>query len=78
MFVSNFELYQKVMSIKDQVPCLKELYTFDHIEGAKHWSELRINDTSALEKVEAIKKQSQLNRLPLLYILQEQQVHPRE
>ncbi|MEY3873878.1 MAG: hypothetical protein RL363_599 [Bacteroidota bacterium] len=56
MFVSNFELYQKVMSIKDQVPCLKELYTFDHIEGAKHWSELRINDTSALERVEAIKK----------------------
>jgi long-chain acyl-CoA synthetase len=56
MFVSNFELYQKVMSIKDQVPCLKEIFTFDHIEGAKHWSELRINDTSALEKVEAIKK----------------------
>jgi long-chain acyl-CoA synthetase len=56
MFVSNFELYQKVMSIKDQVPCLKELYTFDHIQGAKHWSELRVNDTSALEKVEAIKK----------------------
>ncbi len=56
MFVSNFELYQKVMSIKDQVPCLKEIFTFDRIEGAKHWSELRINDTSALEKVEAIKK----------------------
>ena len=56
MFVSNFELYQKVMSIKDQVPCLKELYTFDHIQGAKHWSELRVSDTSALEKVEAIKK----------------------
>ena len=56
MFVSNFELYQKVMSIKDQVPCLKEIFTFDRIEGAKHWSELRINDTSALDKVEAIKK----------------------
>lgn len=56
MFVSNFELYQKVMSIRDQVPCLKELYTFDHIQGAKHWSELRVTDTSTLEKVEAIKK----------------------
>ena len=56
MFVSNFELYQKVMSIRDQVPCLKELYTFDHIQGAKHWSELRVSDKSALEKVEAIKK----------------------
>ncbi len=56
MFVSNFELYQKVMSIKDQVPCLKELYTFDRIDGAKHWSELRITDTSALAKVDEIKK----------------------
>jgi long-chain acyl-CoA synthetase len=56
MFVSNFELYQKVMSIKDQVPCLKELYTFDRIDGAKHWSELRISDTNALAKVDEIKK----------------------
>ena len=56
MFASTFELYQKVMSIKDQVPCLKEVYTFDHIQGAKHWTELRINDTNALAKVSDIKK----------------------
>lgn len=56
MFASNIDLYNKVMSIKDQVPCLKEVYTFDHIEGAKHWSELCLTDTDLLNQVEVIKK----------------------
>ena len=56
MFASNQELYDKVMSIKDQVACLKQVYTFDKIEGAKHWTELKTNDIEKLAKVEAIKK----------------------
>jgi len=56
MFASNQELYNKVMSIKDKVPCLKEVYTFDHIEGAKHWSELCLQDADLLQQVDVIKK----------------------
>jgi long-chain acyl-CoA synthetase len=56
MFASNQELYNKVMSIKDKVPCLKEVYTFDHIAGAKHWSELCLQDADLLQKVDVIKK----------------------
>ena len=56
MFASNQELYNKVMSIKDNVPCLKEVYTFDHIQGAKHWSELCLTDTDLLQQVDVIKK----------------------
>ena len=56
MFASNQELYNKVMSIKDNVPCLKEVYTFDKIEGAKHWTELCSKDAQLLEQVSAIKK----------------------
>jgi len=56
MFASNQELYNKVMSIKDKVPCLKEVYTFDQIEGAKHWTELCLKDPALLEQVEVIKK----------------------
>ena len=56
MFASNIDLYNKVMSIKDQVPCLKEVYTFDQIEGAKHWTELCLTDTDLLNQVEVIKK----------------------
>ena len=56
MFASNQELYNKVMSVKDKVPCLKEVYTFDSIEGAKHWTELCLTDTDLLHQVEVIKK----------------------
>jgi len=56
MFASNQELYDKVMSIKDKVDCLKEVYTFDRIKGAKHWTELRNNDAALLAQVNQIKK----------------------
>ena len=56
MFASNQELYDKVMSIKDKVACLKEVYTFDTIAGAKHWTELRNKDTALLAQVDQIKK----------------------
>lgn len=39
-FVSDKEVYDKVMRIKDQVPSLKDVFTFDKIEGAKHWFEV--------------------------------------
>ena len=56
MFASSKELYDKVMSIKGEVDCLKEVYTFDHIPGAKHWTTLKNNDAQKLAEVEAIKK----------------------
>jgi len=39
-FVSDQEVYDKVMSIKDQVKSLKEVYTFVDIKGAKSWNEV--------------------------------------
>ena len=57
MFASNQELYDKVMSIKAEVPCLKEVYTFDHIAGAKHWTSLLNQDVDLLNQVEVIKKE---------------------
>ena len=39
-FVSDKEVYDKVMAIKANVPSLKEVYTFNEIEGAKNWSEV--------------------------------------
>lgn len=37
-FVSDKELLGKVREIKGEVPTLKEVYTFDKINDAKHWS----------------------------------------
>ena len=39
-FVSDKEVYDKVMAIKANVPSLKEVYTFNEIQGAKNWSEV--------------------------------------
>ena len=39
-FVSDKEVYDKVIAIKDKVKSLKKIYSFDQIEGCSHWSEL--------------------------------------
>ncbi|NEV94139.1 long-chain fatty acid--CoA ligase [Psychroflexus sp. YR1-1] len=39
-FVSDKEVYDKVMAIKGEVESLIEVYTFDQIEGAKNWTEV--------------------------------------
>jgi long-chain acyl-CoA synthetase len=39
-FVSDAEVLRKVNAIKSNVPSLKEVYSFNTIEGCKHWSEL--------------------------------------
>jgi long-chain acyl-CoA synthetase len=55
-FVSDVEVYDKVMAIKDNTD-LKEVYAFDHIEGCKHYSELfDFADESFQEEVEACKQ----------------------
>ena len=56
IFASNQELYDKVMSIKDKVECLKDIYTFDKIPGAKHWTELKSKDENLLNQVNQIKQ----------------------
>jgi long-chain acyl-CoA synthetase len=39
-FVNDEELFLKVLSVKEQVPSLKEIYTFEHVANAKHWKEI--------------------------------------
>ena len=39
-FVSDKEVYNKVMAIKGEVESLQEVYTFDQIDGAKNWLEV--------------------------------------
>ncbi len=39
-FVSCAAVYAKVKSIQDQVPSLKEVYSFDELDNCKNWSEV--------------------------------------
>ncbi|KQC33507.1 AMP-dependent synthetase [Nonlabens sp. YIK11] len=41
VFVSDQEVYDKVMAIKDQVPTLTEVFSFDDIPGCKSWEEVK-------------------------------------
>jgi len=53
-FVSDEEVLEKVMGIKDEVNSLKDVFTFNDIKGAKHWTEvLEIGkDTSVQDEVQ--------------------------
>ncbi len=57
VFVSNFELYEKVKSVASKVPSIKGIFTFDVIEGAVHWTSLTNAATpDLLDQVASIKK----------------------
>jgi len=58
VFAGDANLWDKVMSIKDHVPTLQQVYTFDKVEGAAHWSELlHLADAESLAQVAAIRDQ---------------------
>ena len=56
-FVSCTEVLDKVMAIKDQVPSLKEVYSYDQLQDCKNWSEVLDlgSDESNQDEVEKLK-----------------------
>ncbi|MFL9830976.1 AMP-dependent synthetase/ligase [Flavobacterium sp. ST-87] len=56
-FVSDEGVLQKINSVKDKLPHLKEIYSFNTIPNCKNWNELLIlgEDNSNQDEVEAIK-----------------------
>jgi long-chain acyl-CoA synthetase len=50
IFVSSKELFEKISSIQPNVPSLKEIYTFDTVEGAKNWKEVSALSSDVLQK----------------------------
>jgi len=49
VFVNDEDLFLKVLSIRDRVPSLKDIYTFEHTPNAKHWKELLSLSTPELQ-----------------------------
>ena len=48
VFVNDEELFLKVLSLKERVPSLKEIYTFERVPNARHWKELLTRSSAAL------------------------------
>ena len=40
VFVNDEELFHKVQSVRNKVPSIREVYSFEHVNGAPHWKEL--------------------------------------
>ncbi|MEM9822578.1 MAG: long-chain fatty acid--CoA ligase, partial [Bacteroidota bacterium] len=51
-FVGTGDLYDKVDRAKNQIPSLKEIYTFDRQEGRAYWEDLY--ETTGMEEVQQI------------------------
>ncbi|WP_152267838.1 AMP-dependent synthetase/ligase [Agriterribacter humi] len=64
VFVSSEELLQKLQGIRAKIPTVKDIFTFNPIDGAKHWSEVLDKSTDAgLAEIEAIKGKIQKDDL---------------
>jgi long-chain acyl-CoA synthetase len=54
VFVSNDELHQKIKSIQSRIPSLRGIYSYNKIDGVKHWSEISETVTPEdMQKVQA-------------------------
>jgi long-chain acyl-CoA synthetase len=40
IFVNDEDGYNKVMSIKDRLPSVKDVFSFEHVTNARHWKEV--------------------------------------
>jgi long-chain acyl-CoA synthetase len=47
IFVNDEELFHKVLSIRDRLPSLREIFTFEHVPNARHWKQLLVSVTEA-------------------------------
>ncbi len=57
IFVSNDEIWDKVKQIKDQVPSLQHFYSYDKVEGVKHYTEILSLDAGGdISVIEDIQK----------------------
>lgn len=58
MFVSNKEMYDKINSIKSNIPSLKKIYCFDDVEGVEKWTVIPALATDASRAKTAELKQT--------------------
>jgi long-chain acyl-CoA synthetase len=54
VFVNDEDLFLKVQSVRNKVPSLQEVFSFEHVPGCRHWKEILTKGTdTSLEKIKA-------------------------
>jgi long-chain acyl-CoA synthetase len=54
IFVNDRDLAEKVQSIKERLPHLKEIFSFEKVDGVRHWKELLATEPALLSEVKII------------------------
>jgi long-chain acyl-CoA synthetase len=54
VFANDEDTFHKVVSIKDRVPSLKEIFTFEHVANARHWKEAMSTDVNLHAQIKPI------------------------
>jgi len=49
VFVNDEETFHKVTTVKSKVPSLREVFTFEHVAGARHWKEMLVTPTEDIK-----------------------------
>jgi len=64
IFVSSPELFHKIQSIRHHIPSLKNIYSFDAVEGAEHWTSITaLANEASLKEVERYKSEIPVSHL---------------
>jgi long-chain acyl-CoA synthetase len=50
VFVSSLDLFEKVQQVRNNIPSIQNIYTFDQVPGAEHWFSLLTSATDAKKK----------------------------
>ena len=55
VFVNDEDTFNKVYSIRERVPSLKEIFTFEYVANAKHWKDVTTASTpEAVKRIQSI------------------------
>ncbi|MDX2045963.1 MAG: long-chain fatty acid--CoA ligase [Chitinophagaceae bacterium] len=55
VFVNDEDLYLKVLSLKERVPSIREIFTFEHVANARHWKEVvSLGTPEYIEKMKTV------------------------
>ncbi len=69
IIVSNKEIYDKVASIMDRLPLVKDVYSFDEIDGVKNWNEILESGKDESNQAELDQRKIEVNEDDLATII---------
>jgi long-chain acyl-CoA synthetase len=69
VFLSNQELYAKIDAIRSEVPSLKNIFSFDKIDGVTHWKKMLLSKKSSDISSQLINLKAEITEKDLVTII---------